>query len=355
MLFLKKRKIDGEEDYEDVSAKKPINDSDFKKLKYEKKRKKDLPKPWGRRERILVLFLIVMTTGISGILSLSARAWKLPGFPELKVPSLKLPYFAEKTIVLEGEESLVDRRKVRDVILKFKEASKNLSGVYGLYVVRLGDGSAYGVSENETFQAASLIKLPVMVAMYKEVEGGNLNLDTKYTLKLSDKKVGSGSLYAKSVGYTLTYRDLIRLMGKQSDNTAFAIVRNVLGDEKINNIISETGMANTSLEDNETTPYDIGVFLENLWRGNVVSEESKDEIISLLTDTIYEDHLAAGIPEGIPIAHKFGREVHVVNDAGIVFSSKPFALVIMSKGVVEKEADKVFPEIAHMVYEIESE
>ena len=84
-----------------------------------------------------------------------------------------------------------------------------------------------------------------------------------------------------------------------------------------------------------------------------------------MTDTIYEDHLRAGIPEGVRVAHKYGREVHVVNDAGIVFSDNPYGpeapqgrgplvIVIMSKGVIEKEADNIFPELAKVVYGIET-
>jgi len=110
-------------------------------------------------------------------------------------------------------------------------------------------------------------------------------------------------------------------------------------------------MVDTSLTKNETTPYDIGIFFEELWRGNLLSEESKKELLESLTDTIYEDWLSAGVPESIRVAHKFGRELHVVNDAGIVYSQKPFIVVLLSKGIVEAEADAIFPELAKMVYE----
>ena len=69
-----------------------------------------------------------------------------------------------------------------------------------------------------------------------------------------------------------------------------------------------------------------------------------------MTDTIYESWIAEGVPDSVDVAHKFGRETHVVNDAGIVITQRPFVLVVLSKGVVEREADKIIPEIAEMVY-----
>jgi beta-lactamase class A len=110
-------------------------------------------------------------------------------------------------------------------------------------------------------------------------------------------------------------------------------------------------MTETSDEENETTAKDIGIFFEKLWKGNLISEENKNEMIKFLTNTDFEDHIASGLPSDISLSHKYGREVHVVNDAGIVLTDNPFVVVIMSKGVVEKEADEVFPTLSKLVFE----
>ena len=106
----------------------------------------------------------------------------------------------------------------------------------------------------------------------------------------------------------------------------------------------------TSLTDNQTSPEDIGLFFKKLWGNQIVSQASRDEILGYMTDTIYENWLVKGIPEE-KVAHKYGSELHVMNDAGIILSDKPFVLVIMSKGIVEKEANLVIPELASIVYE----
>jgi len=356
MAFFKRRK-DGSEEYEEDeleerSIRRRPKTKDFKDLNPEnKKRRKEPPKPWGKWERFLILFLLVVTAGTSAVLAAQTRSWKLPGFPRFSLPRITLPFFGEQTIIIEGDSK--DKEKREKATFEFRKMTEGLSGIYGLYVIRTEEGSSYGVNENEVFTAASLIKLPVMIAMYKEVEDGKINLDTKYKLRALDKTPGAGSLSSKPPGFVVTYRDLLRLMGKQSDNTAFTITRNILGDEKIIEIINELGMSQTSLDDNETTPYDIGMLFESLWNGNIVSENSRDELLENLTDTIYEDWLAAGLPDGTRFAHKYGREIHVVNDAGIIFSESPIIVVVMSKGIVEKEADKVFPELARIIYGIE--
>lgn len=346
------------------SGQKASQGGEMKSVRRRRLKKMEPPKPWGKKERFLVLVVLLLTLGTSSVLALSARNWKLPGLPRIKFQLPSFSLLKNETITIEGDEDRIrEVFKSNEVISKFREMTNELSGVYGLYVVNLDTGFsldrkvasfACGVNENEIFQAASLIKLPVMVAMYMSVEDGSLDLSDKYELKNEDKISGAGSLHTKPEGYEITYRDLIRLMGQQSDNTAYNIAKNMLGVRKINETINLIGMKSTDFAENETTPKDIGLFFQKLWEGSLISDENSDELLDFLTDGIYEEWLAAGIPNDIQVAHKYGREMHVVNDAGIVFANKPFVVVIMSKGVVEREADKVFPELTRMVYEIET-
>lgn len=305
---------------------------------------------WGKKERFIVFIVLFLTVGTSGVLALSARNWKLPGLPRIKAPSFSSP-FGEKTIVIEGNKR--DREKAEAAVSGFVEATNELSGVYALYVVRLDNGSSYGVNEFEIMQAASLVKLPVMAAFYKEAEEGNIDLGTEYSLKEEDKTGGSGSLEREDAGYSLTYKELIRLMGKESDNTAFSASLRILGEETIDSMIAEIGMTNTSIEKNTTTPYDVGLFFEGLWNTEFLSETSRDELLEFMTDTAYEKWVAAGTPSDIRVAHKYGAELHTLNDAGIVFAERPFVIVIMSDGVIVGEANETFPELTRQIYDIE--
>lgn len=183
-------------------------------------------------------------------------------------------------------------------------------------------------------QAASLIKLPIMTLVYKKSEEGKFDLD----------EVAEGS---KS-----TYRELVEAMGQRSDNSAQIILVKIFGSEEIQNYIESIGMTKTSLDKNETTPEEIGLFFKMLWGKELVNEKSRDEILEFMTDTIFEDWIVKGIDD-VRVAHKYGREVHVVNDAGIVFANKPFVLILMSDGAIESEADSLIPAVAREIYEIE--
>src|SRR3989304_5101216 len=287
MFFFRKNEKDynDEEEFEEAPRTRRIRD-----LKSEnKKKRKEPPKPWGKKERLLILILFLVTAVTSGIVAAGARGWKLPGLPRIKlsIPSLDFNFFGEETIVI-GEKSETSK-KARKAEEFFKERTKPLSGVYALYVIRLSDGSSYGVNENEVMQAASLIKLPLIAAVYKEAEAGDLSLDDI------------------PAGQKRSYKELLSAMGHSSDNNAFIIIRKTLGDEKINKVISNLGMYKTSLQDNETTPKDIGMFFQKLWKGEVVADDSKEAILDSLTDTIFEDWLAAGV-RGIRVAPKYGKE-----------------------------------------------
>jgi hypothetical protein len=255
-LFGKKDEDEEEDKKEELEEK--IRSKKFKDLTSENRRKrKEPPKPWGKKERLIVLSTLLITILVAGGLALSSRDFKLPGLPRIHLPSLS---FQGETIVIEGNKQ--GKEKAEAVKKAFSEKANNYSGVYALYVVRLSGNYTYGVNENRIMQAASLIKLPVFATLYKEAEAGQIDLETKYTLKNSDKRAGAGSLTSNPAGTVLTYRDLARLMGKQSDNTAFNILRNVLGEEKINSVIQGLGMTKTNLAENETSPKDIGTFFE---------------------------------------------------------------------------------------------
>jgi len=346
MKFFSRNK-DKEEERNDKKDNSRTRRLDSKESNNGRRKKKEKHKSWGKAERVLVITILGGTALISTILAMSARSWKLPGAPRVSIPGMNF----SKTFTFEGGEEINnDFLKIES---QLEQSVSGLSGVYGVKVVRINSGGSYGMMEAEMFQAASLIKLPVIATVFMEAERGTLNLNSTVRLEEEDRVGGSGSLHLKEIGTKVSYRELVELMGKESDNTAFKMARRALSDAKITSTINRIGMNDTSLEENETTPNDIALFFTKLYEGDLVSSRRARELIDYMTDTVYEDWIPKGITE-VQVAHKYGREVHVVNDAGIVFSDEPFVLVIVSKGVVETEADEAIPELARIVYEYET-
>lgn len=232
------------------------------------------------------------------------------------------------------------------------EILEPLRGQYGIYFQDLNTSEAFEIKGSDKFSAASLMKLPVMLTAYQQEEQKAVNLNLIYRLQASDKRNGAGSLFNRPEGFEITYRKMMELMGKQSDNTAYNILSRILGKVKIQSTIDQLGMKNTLFEEGTTTPEDIAIFFDKLYKGNVVSEKNKEELLSFLTQTIWEDRIPAGLPEGMRVAHKIGTEVGVISDAGIIFAKKPFILVIMSQDANEIEAKKALPEISKKIWDL---
>ena len=244
------------------------------------------------------------------------------------------------------------------VLEEIEGLTKELRGVYGLYVYRFEDGNGYGWHQKEVFPAASLMKLPVLLTLYQAAERGELSLDAEYSLIQQDKVGGAGILQSKPVGTVYTYRQLAEYMGQCSDNTAYNVLVRIFGREKIQATIDDVGMRKTSFRENETTPEDIGLFFHQLYQGGVVTFEHRQEILKFLTDTVFEDRIPAGVPEGVRVAHKIGTEIGSFSDAGIVFANPPaggFVLVILSKAAREPEALEILPQITQSVWEFEAD
>lgn len=361
-LFNRNHDRDYEDDEDEAIKEEEKESKNFKKkfkdLKpVNKKKRKEPPKPWGKKERLTVLIVLLVTILIPAILSLPARDFKLSGLPRLSIDlgSFSLRnLFGEKTIEL-GQPGHFESNdeNAKEAINLFNKEVKPVSGLYGFYVVRLRNGSSYGVSDTEKFQGASLLKLPLLVLLYKEADEGKINLDARYILKNSDKVKGAGTLDLAAAGTVYTYRQLAEIMANESDRTAYKIIKNILGDTAFSSFLTEEGTSDTSVATGETTPRDMGILLQNLFQGKIVSDKSKNEIFNFLTNTNYESWITAGVPKGVRVAHKFGQDISVMADAGIIFSKEPYVLVIMGNGITQSDADKIFPAVSKDVYGIE--
>jgi len=297
-------------------------------------------------DRLLIIGLFLATVFLSGFVyfqpQISSFFQKVKKTPEKIVSPL---------VITGGKEA--KKFDPGPVLAEIKDLTKGLLGTYGVYVYRFEDGQEYGFHQNEIFPAASLMKLPVILTLYQEAEMGRIDLDTEYKLLEKDKRGGAGILQSRPTGEVYTYRKLTELMGQYSDNTANNVLVKILGPQKIQQTIDSLGMKKTNFVEYETTPWDVGLFFRKLYEGGVVNSQHKEEILKFLTKTGWEGRIPAGIPKEVRVAHKIGTEIGVFSDAGIVFSQKPFVLVIMSKEARESEAKEALPKIAKAIWEWE--
>lgn len=334
----------------------------FKDLKSEHKKKRKEPiKPWGKAERILVLVVLGITVSASAVLGAVSRG-------TVHLPKITLPFFSSSLLdnnksgisfngILGGTftfEKTSNDDCCQKAVMDFKSLTDDLSGDYGFYVVGLDNSKEYGLNESDSFTAASLMKIPVAITLYRESEEGMISLDTQYTLQDADKVDGNGSLVNFPAGSQFTYRKLIEHMLNESDNTAYNIFEKILGDRKIQDTILSLNMKNTSIYDDVTTPKDIALALKMVGSGETLTVNDANEMLSYLENTSFDSWIEAGIPSDVKIQHKYGKEAGVINDVGIVYTRGPYVIAILSKDVDESEANSIFPKISKSIYDFES-
>jgi beta-lactamase class A len=243
-----------------------------------------------------------------------------------------------------------------DVVASIKELTAPLQGTYGAYVIPLEDGEPYGTNENQVFTAASVNKVLIMVRVLQAIDEATLRLTETYRLQAKDiQDYGTGSLRYAALGTSYTIDELLALSGKQSDNTAAWVLNLMVGEDKVQELVNDLGMEQTSIAENTTTPKEMGEFFRQVYRGKVLPANLQEKFYGYLTRSDFEDRIPAGLPSYVTVAHKIGTEIQTVNDCGIVFTKKhPYVVCLLSKEAKEAEAQDVLPKISHLIWVFES-
>lgn len=225
-----------------------------------------------------------------------------------------------------------------------EEVARDLPGRLGVAVRFLEDAAEVVHAADELFPAASVIKLAIMGAVYRQAANGAVRLDEPVELLPEEIVDGSGVLQHLRPGLSLTLADAVELMIIVSDNTATNLVLRRIGTEAVNRTMDELGLTSTRsagpirqanadaplTERSRTTPREIAVLLTRIAEGALVSREASAAMQRTLEHQVYGDMLPRFLPvtyypdragleaEPVRVAHKTGSLSGVRNDAGIV-------------------------------------
>lgn len=244
------------------------------------------------------------------------------------------------------------------------------AGIFGVSVLTSG-GHAFGLRSSEIFPAASVIKVPIMLAVLQAVQKGKLNLETRYVLQDDDRVTGSGILFELSSGLNPTLHDLLHLMMVISDNMATNLLIDLLGIDPINEFLepySQTRLVgklqlpehrrNTLQKQglrNQTSPQDMAKMLLELTQGQLLNPELTRVALTMLERQQYKHMIARYLPwdgeeVAARVASKSGEIQGTRNDVGLVWlegSNQPYAIALLSKGVADI---REHPENAGMIW-----
>jgi len=235
------------------------------------------------------------------------------------------------------------------------------------------------IDPDKPFHAASTMKVPVMIELFRQARAGTLSLDQPLPIRNEFHSIVDGTPYTLSegddsdravyaaVGKTLTLEQLNEAMITVSSNFAANLLIERLGVENIQSTVARLGADGMQVlrgvEDqkafdkglnNSTTARGLLTLFERLARGRAVDRKADAAMVAVLKRQKFNDAIPAGLPVGPPdveVAHKTGNITRIHHDAGIVFAKRPYVLVVLVRGIQEqKESAALIAAVSKAVY-----
>jgi len=239
-------------------------------------------------------------------------------------------------------------------------------------------GDTLFIDADERFHAASTMKVPVMIELFRRIDRHALSLDRLIPLKNEFKSIVDGSPYSLNasddsdslvyswVGTSVSIHDLLEHMITRSSNLATNTLIEIVGAAAANATAHslgakdiqvlrgvEDGKAFAAGMNNMTTARDLAMLMSAIETGAAASRVSSDSMRAVLLRQEFNDEIPAGLPPGTRVAHKTGQITGHLHDAAIVYPSgrTPYVLVVLTRGIDdEKVARSLIADISRLVY-----
>ena len=239
-----------------------------------------------------------------------------------------------------------------------------LPGEIGFYYKNLRTGESLGHRENDLFESASVIKLPMYAVLMKLREEGRIDFSEKLLCREVDKFPSCGALQYFTGEVAVDIRTLCGLMISLSDNSATNLLIRRLGIDFFNEQFKAIGLAHSHLErylfdseasarglENRIVPAEMGLLLERIALRRYLSPAVSEEMEALLRRQQIKHKIPGYLPRGTGVAHKTGEDAGITNDVGVVFAKEPFVLCFASNRTDVPQAERTLRELALCLFE----
>lgn len=232
------------------------------------------------------------------------------------------------------------------------------------------------ILHDRSFHAASTMKVPVQIEVWRRVQSGSLSLDSTLEVKNSFRSIVDGSSYQieddsddaiyQRLGQRMTISELVYQMITVSSNLATNLLIDFLGAESIQSTIDSLGASGMQVlrgvEDikayeqglsNATTAGALATLMEAISLGQAIDSLSDQSMVEVLKHQQFNEMIPAGLPTDVIVAHKTGQITQIHHDAAIIYppDSPPYVLVILIEGLDEDtQSATLGAKIARIVY-----
>ena len=266
-----------------------------------------------------------------------------------------------------------------DLAARIAERLSATGAEFGFAYRDLQTGAEILLSPDTEFHAASMMKVPVMVRLYRMADEGSLNLDAPLPVRNEFTSIYDGSaysldrdddsdstLYART-GDAIPTRELIDLMISRSSNLATNILIELADPDSIATMLEDFGAQGMKVlrgvEDipayrhgmnNTTSARGLLELYTALGRGLVASPTSTREMLDILQRQEFNEMIPAGLPADVRVAHKTGWISEIDHDGGIVIPpvGSPYVLVILTRGVEDSAVTRqAGADVSRMIWE----
>jgi beta-lactamase class A len=249
----------------------------------------------------------------------------------------------------------------------------------GLWFEDLATGETLGINDTVTFHAASTMKVPVMIELFRRADAGTLDLDDRIPLTNRFASIVDGSPYALTatedsdaalydrVGAPISYRELNERMIVRSSNLATNVLIERLDPTQVTSNARtlggagvlvrrgvEDGLAFRAGLNNVTTAKGLGKLMAALERGEAASAWATVAMRETLMRQEFNEEIPAGLPPGTRVAHKTGWITATTHDAAIIYrpGRPPIVLVILTRAIADRPtAQRLMADLARIVWD----
>jgi beta-lactamase class A len=234
------------------------------------------------------------------------------------------------------------------------------------------------IHEREIFHAASTMKTPVLIEIFKQASEGKFSISDSILIKNEFQSIADSSQFSlnpkddsetelyKHIGEKRSIANLLYLMITQSSNFSTNLLIRLVKAENVTQSMRLLGAKDMlvlrGVEDqkafdrgmnNIVTAYDLMRIYEKMADGETVNPSASEAMIRILLDQHFNEIIPALLPSSVKVAHKTGSFSGVHHDSGIVFlpDGRKYLLVILSKDLEnENDAVTAMAQVSKLVY-----
>ena len=250
---------------------------------------------------------------------------------------------------VKQEDLIINFQPLRDYLKDKYEKDSNVS----IYFEYQPTGSNISLNNDAEFYPASLLKVPVAMAVARKIEKGEWKWNNELVLMSTDKDDKFGTLYREPTTSTHTIEDLVERSLSESDNTAhFMLVRN-LEMKEVQEVYDHMGLPGFLKTEGSLSAKKYSVMFRALHNPSYLTEDNSQKLLSYLANSPFDDYIQSILPKDIIFAHKIGVDVEkkVYLDSGVIYAqNRPYIITIMTKNKDGKNAKKIMADISEKVY-----